>query len=394
MTASTYRRVLGANDRLSIAVIGCGGRGYDAHMPGLNAHANTQNVEITAVADPWRQRRERAAARAEEWFGRKARMFVSYRDIMALDDIDAVTIASCDHQHTTHLEAAARAGKDVYCEKPLAMDMDKLNRAVDAVKESGVVCQIGTQLRSLPSMAGARKTYQSGILGAVGRIEQCRNSARPYWYDRLAPAAESDVDWEEFLMDRPMRPYNPDTFTGWYGYREFSDGTVPGLGSHFIDLIHYITGAEFPVSAVCLGGTYTWDDTYKFDCPDHVHALWTYDEGFLVSYSTNCGNSSGNSFKFFGDQGVLNLVNWNDPILTAEGGSKNKGVIRGENHIEGIDQPDHYLNWLQCIRARKQPNAPIQAGYQHAVAVIMAMKSFDSGRRQIFDRQRRQIREG
>ena len=123
-TASSYARIAGANERIAIAQIGCGGRGYHAHMGGVHKFDKEQNVEFTAVADPWRLRRERAAARCKEWYGRPARQFSSYRDIVALKDIDAVMIASCDHQHSTHLEAAARAKKDAYCEKPLAMDME------------------------------------------------------------------------------------------------------------------------------------------------------------------------------------------------------------------------------------------------------------------------------
>jgi len=394
LTAASYARVLGANDRISIGIIGCGGRGYNAHMGGLHPHDKAMNFEVTAVCDPWRQRRERASARAKEWYGKPARMFVTYRDLLALEDVDAVTIASCDHQHTTHLEATAKAGKDVYCEKPLGKDFLKLRRACDAVREAKIVFQAGTQLRSLPSMAGCRKLYRTGILGKVGRIEQRRNTTRPYWYSYMCDANERDVDWGEFLMDAPKQPFRADRFTGWYGYRDFSDGPVPGLASHFIDLVHYITGATFPTNAVCLGGTYTWKDEHGFTCPDHVQALWEYPEGFMVVYSTNFGNGGDCSFKFLGDQGTLDCVSWNDPILNAEGGSKNRGIIRGKKPVEPVPQPDHFLNWLQCIRDRKTPNADIEAGYQHAVAVIMAMRAYDTGHRQIYDREKREVREG
>ena len=393
-SAAGYARIPGANDRISIGIIGCGSRGIGAHMAGVNKHAKEQNIEITAVCDPWRLRREAASAKANEWYGRPARQFVTYRDLLALDDVDAVMIASCDHQHTTHLKAAAEAGKDIYCEKPLAMDFERLKDACDAVEEAGAVCQIGTQLRSLPSFTGCRELYKTGVLGTVGRIEQCRNSEKPYWYSYLKEVREEDVDWKEFLMDRAWRPFDPIHYSGWYGYRDFSDGPLPGLGSHFIDLVHYITGAEFPSSCVCLGGTYTYKDEHAFTCPDHVQALWTYPEGFMVSYSTNFGNGSGNSFKIFGDQGVLDMVRWTAPVLSAEGGAKRMGEIRGENPVEDVPMPDHFLDWLQCLRSRKTPNAPIQAGYQHAVACLMAMQSFDTGKRMVYDAEKREIREG
>ncbi|MEW6358184.1 MAG: Gfo/Idh/MocA family oxidoreductase [Planctomycetota bacterium] len=394
LSAASYARAAGANERIRIGVIGCGGRGFGAHMPPVQLHAKEQNLEITAVCDPWSIRRDRAAAQVKEWFGREPAKLVSYRDMMPMKEVDAVMIASCDHQHTTHLEAAAQAGKHAYVEKPLAMDFEKLKRACDAVKAAKTVVQIGTQLRSLPSMTGCRELYKTGILGTVSRIEQRRNSAQPYWYSRVAEAKEQDVDWKEFLMDRPMRPFDPVQFTGWYGFREFSDGPVPGFGSHFIDLVHYITGAAFPKNAVCLGGTYVWKDKYNFTCPDHVQALWEYPEGFLVSYMTNFGNSGDCAFKFLGDQGTLDVLHWNLPVLTAEGGFKNRGVIRGKKDVEPVERPDHYLDWFQCMRSGQTPNASIDAGYQHAVAVIMAMKAFDTGKRQIYDREKREIREG
>jgi predicted dehydrogenase len=363
-------------------------------MAGVHKHSESQNIKITAVCDPWRVRREEAAAKVKEWYGLEARKFVSYHDLLALKDVDAVMIASCDHQHTTHLEAAAKAGKDVYCEKPLAMRLDRLKRAVDAVKKANIVVQIGTQLRSLPTFTGCRELYKTGILGTVGRIEQCRNGERPYWYGYVKEINKEDVDWKEFLMDAPDQPFDPVKYSGWYGYREFSDGPVPGLGSHFIDLVHYITGAKFPSSCVCLGGTFTWKDEYNFTCPDHVQALWIYPEGFMVSYSTNFGNGSGKTFKIFGDKGVLDMVNWNAPILSAEGGGKRRGEIRGKQPVEEVPRPDHYLDWLQCIRSRQAPNAPIEAGYQHAVATIMAVRAYDTGRRMTYDPAKREICEG
>jgi predicted dehydrogenase len=394
ISARSYSRIIGANDRISIGQIGCGNRGVGTHMDGIHQHDQAQNVEITAVADPWRISREKAAANIKEWYGLDARAFVSYRDLLAVKDIDAVMIASCDHQHTTHLQAAAEAGKDIYCEKPLATDFEKLKAACDAVAKSGVVVQIGTQLRSFPTFAGCRKLYQTGILGTVSRIEQCRNDIQPYWRQCIRDVKKEDVDWEEFTMGRTDRPFDPVLYSAWFGYREFSDGPVPQLGAHFIDLVHYITGAKFPSSCLCLGGTFVWKDEHRFTCPDQVQALWIYPEGFMVNYSTNYGNGSGNSFKIFGDVGTLDMVNWQLPILTAEGGFKNKGAIRGKTPVEEVPMPDHILDWLQCLRSRKTCKAPIEAGYQHTVACLMAVQSYDKGKRMIYDPEKREIREG
>ena len=219
------------------------------------------------MVDPWIVPRERAAAAVKEWTGKAARQFVSYRDVMALEDVDAVMIASCDHQHTTHLEAAAKAGKHVYCEKPLAMDFQRLKKACDAVREAKIVFQAGTQVRSWPTSRGCRAAFEEGKLGTISRIEQLRNSTRPYWYAYLKDAKKEDVDWNEFLMDAPAKPFRADRFTGWYGYRDYSDGPVPGLGSHFVDLIHFITGAKIPESCVAHGGTFCLEGRTRVHVP-------------------------------------------------------------------------------------------------------------------------------
>ncbi len=394
LTARNHARAQGANDRLRIGLIGCGSRGIGAHMTGVHNHDKEMNVELVAFADPWKKQREKAANLAKEWYGNEPMQFVSYRDLLEKADVDAVMIASCDHQHTTHLEAAAKAGKDVYVEKPLGMDLERVKRAVDTVNEAGIVCQVGTQLRSYPSFNGCKKVYESGVLGEVARIEQRRNSSRPYWYSRLADVKKEEVDWQEFLMHKEDRPFQADLFSGWYGYRDFSDGPVPGLGSHFIDLVHHITGATFPTSCQCMGGVYTWKDEHNFTAPDNVQAEWQYPEGFLVTYATNCGNGSGNSFRIYGDQGAIDMVSWNDPYITNEGvhDSKKTDAVPDKEDVEHVSMPDHMLDWLQCMRSRKQPNAPMQAGYQHAVAVIMAMQAFDAGKTLHYDADAREIK--
>ena len=393
VTASSYARVVGANDRIAIGVVGCGGRGFGAHMPGVHKHSESQNCEIVAVADPWKPKRDRAAARVEEWYGRPARAVVSYQEILAMDDVDAVMIASCDHQHTTHLEATAKAKKDAYCEKPLAMDFEKLKSACDAVKAAGIVCQIGTQVRSYPTSTACRELYKEGVLGQISRIEQCRNSTRPYWYSRIADAKEKEVDFKEFLMHRESRPFRADHYTGWYGVRDFSDGPIPGLASHFVDLIHYITGATFPQSVVAQAGVFTWKDAHEFSCPDQVEATWIYPEGFIVNYTTNFGNSNGNRIHFYGQNGTLDMTPWNAPKISGAGGF-GEGKLGPEKPVEGIETPDHFLDWLQCIRSRGTCRAPIDAGYQHAVAVLMAVRAHDTGQRQIYDPEKREIRAG
>jgi predicted dehydrogenase len=393
LTAAERTRSLGANDRIRIGIIGCGERGRTAHMEGIHKHVAATNFEIVAVCDPWRTQREKANAMVKEWFGRDAKQFVSYRDLLAMDGIDAVMIASPDHMHTTHLEAAARAKKHIYVEKPLATEMDKLVRAVDAVKAAGTVVQVGTQLRSLPSVVGAREIVQSGAIGKLSRVEECRNAEKPYWYGYLGRKVQADeVDWKEFLGDRPPRPFNAMQLLAWYGYYEFSQGPIPQWGAHFIDMMHYITGAKFPESCVCLGARFAPPDEHRFTAPDCVQATWIYPEGFMLSSANNLNHGYGNVRKFYGDKGVLKIDNWNAPTYSAEGGPRRDRSIRGEKPVPPIERPDHFLDWLQCLRTGATPHASIDAGYQHAVTVLMAVLAYETGRKTVYDHASRTIR--
>jgi len=395
MTATSYARVAGANDRISIGQIGCGNRGFGAHMAGVHKHAEAENVQFVAVCDVWREHLDRATAQVETWNGRPPRRTTAFEEVLAMKEVDAVMIASPDFQHCMHLEAAAKADKDAYCEKPLAMDFEELRSACDAVEAAGIVVQIGTQSRSTPALVGCRGLYAKGALGRVSRIEQSRNGNRPNWYKRLTrlPIKESEIDWPEFVRPRSNRPFDALLFAGWYGYREFCSGSVGQFMSHFIDLVHFITGARFPASAVAQGDTFVWKDEYRFDCPDQVQTTLIYPEGFLVSYSTNFGNSHGNRTLMYGTQGTLDMTRRGKPIVSGEGAYE-KGPLGEEKPVDPVECPDHFLDWLRCLRTRDTPVAPIAAGYQHSVACILSDLAYQTGRRQVYDRKKRRISEG
>ncbi|MCX6954793.1 MAG: Gfo/Idh/MocA family oxidoreductase [Verrucomicrobia bacterium] len=396
LTAAERTRSIGANDRIRIAQIGCGSRGQGAHLEkGILPHKATQNFEVVAIADPWKRSRDSINGVITEAFGRPAKEYQSYKDLLAADGFDAVMIASPDFHHTTHLEAVAKARKHIYVEKPLATEFDKLLRSYDAAKAAqaaGSIIQVGTQLRSFPGIVGARQLVKDGTIGKITRIDETRNGEKPYWYQYADRGAnEADVNWKEFLGDRKMRPFDGRLISAWYGYYEFCQGPVPQWGAHFLDLMHYVTGCGMPESCVCLGGVTYWKDEYKFTTPDNVTATWMYPEGFMVTSSNNFGNSAGSSRKFYGDKGTLAVDNWNAPTYSAEGGPKRDGKIRGKQNVTPIEHPDHFLNWLQCMRSGETPNASIDAGYQHAVAVLMAVISYDTGKKTTYDAKKRQI---
>jgi predicted dehydrogenase len=391
LDARTQRRSIGANDRIRIGVIGCGNRGIGTEMASVRDHAKEENLEVIAVYDPWRLAQEDAAAKAKEWFGTDARQCRSVDELLGLADVDAVFIASPDHWHATHLEAATKAGKHVYVEKPMAIDIGELNRAYAAAKASGVVIQVGTQLRSTPVAMGCRELVKSGTIGRLSRIEQTRNGERPYWYENLRPDVRAeDLDWNTFTKGRTTKPFDPILYSAWYGYWEFSQGPVPQWAVHFLDTAHFIAGLGIPETCVCLGGVYTWKDEHAFTAPDQVQALWEYPEGLMISYTTNFGNSAGDMIRYCGDKGTLKL-GWENATFSAEGGIHRDGSIRGENKVEPIEQPDHWVNWYRCMRDGTTPNASLDAGYQHSIASIMATMSYEKGRRTRFDAANRTI---
>jgi predicted dehydrogenase len=395
LTAAERKRSIGANDRIRIAQLGCGNRGQTAHMTGIHKHVDATNFEIVAVCDTWRVHREEAAATTKKWFGREAKQFSNYRDLLAYGDFDAVMIATPDHMHTTHLEAVSKTGKHMYMEKPLATELDKLLRAYDAAKKAqaaGSIIQVGTQLRSLPGIVGARELVKAGTIGKITRIDETRNAEKPYWYGYLdRDVKEADVDWKEFLGDRKFRPFNARQYASWYGYYDFSQGPVPQWGAHFLDLMHFVMDCGFPQSCMCMGGTTYWKDENNFTAPDNVTATWMYPEGFMVTSSNNFGNFAGNSRKFYGDKGTLAVDNWNAPTYSADGGPKRDGKIRGKMEVATKPRPDHFLNWLQCMRSGETPHASIDAGYQHAIAVLMAVMSYDSGKKTVYNHSKRAI---
>lgn len=386
-------RAIGANDRIRIGIIGCGHRGIETHMASIHKYAKDENLEVIAVCDPWSKAREAAAGKAQEWFGTQAKQCRTYGELLEIPEVDAVMISSCDHWHATQLAAATHAGKHVYVEKPMAIDQDELNHAYDVAKKSGVVIQVGTQTRSSATAAGCRELVRSGKLGKIMRMEQVRNAEKPYWYHYLKPDVQAaDLDWKEFTKGRTKKAFDPILYSGWYGYWVFSQGPVPQLGVHFLDLIHFITGIGFPETCVCLGGIYTWKDEHQFTAPDQVQALWNYPEGVMVSYASNFGNSSGNILRLSGEKGTLSMESlWSEPTYSARGGINRDGSIRGENKVVPIEQVDHWVNWYRCIRTGGTPNAPLDAGYQHSIASIMATMAFETGRRARFNPKKRKI---
>lgn len=397
LTAASYSRVLGANDRIRVANVGCGRRGLLREV--LQVKDDAQ-ADVTVVCDTWKQKRDKAVEQVKEATGRTPFATPRIADVLSRDDVDAVIIGTPDHLHCTQLIEAIRAGKHVYVEKPLAMNMKELVRAYDVVKQSNRIVQVGTQMRSYPQSAGAKEFVTSGRLGPILKVEQVRNGYSPYWMSYGGEAfanekpAEGDVDWKAFLGDRKARAFDPAQYQNWYGYREFSRGPHTNLMVHFIDMVHFVTGVPYPRRVVAMGNTYRWKGA--FDAPDSVEVALEYAEGFLVRYCTLYGNSAGNLAKWYGTLGTLDAKNLSArETWTASGeGSGEPDKLTTVIDLPKTEPVPHMKNWIDSIRAGRQPIAPIEAGYGHSVAVILADEALATGRRMIYDHSRRDVMPG
>lgn len=387
---------VGPNDTIRVGMIGCGGRNH-WHTNWIAGYKDKLNVKIAAVCDIWKQRREGMAKLVEDKFGSAPVVHHDYHRILEAKDIDAVVIGTPDHQHCPMLIEAVGAGKDVYIEKPIALAMDELNKAYDAVKASRSIVQHGTQGRNCPGAATARDFIQAGKLGKLIRVEQSRSFYNAYWNFMKGPDSEADTDWKAFLYNRPMRPFDADIHGAWMGYQEFSSGPVGGWMSHMSDLIHFVTGCGFPRFAVCQGGIYSPTSDKRRTAPDNVTALLEYPEGFVTSFTTHFGNGYNDYITFFGTQGIMRTgapdghPDGIKPIVSGEG-SDHPDKIKEQIALDNTTAVDNMANWLECIRTRKQPNTAMDAGYKHGVAVIMADMAMVKGCKMTFDETKREIR--
>jgi len=400
--ALAARAARGANERLAIGLIGAGGRGQGALMPQIFALAERYNVTITAVCDVWKKNLDSAAAKVKEVLGTEPRTFTRFNDLLALDDVDAVMIATPDFAHTPIMIAALKAGKDVYCEKPMSLEIAAANEALDLARRHGRVVQVGTQNRSNGVYTAARDALATKVLGTVSRVSASRNFNQPRWARGFENCKASDVDWDAYLFNRPKRPFDAKLLRRWHLYKECTNGLSGLWGCHYVDAMHLMTGAKYPRSATALGGTYVWKDGREH-C-DVFHGLWDYPEGFLYDWSMSLTNAAGNHWRVHGTEGTLDADSGElgTPFwwLTPDGGAKESKVQKrkveplANRYATGDMVRDHVANWLDCLRTRERPEADIQFGHQHSVATIMAAAALHTGLRYVYDPQKRNIRPG
>jgi predicted dehydrogenase len=396
-SAFSYSRIKGANERILLGHIGVGDRGTELQWIASQLK-DQQNIEMAAVCDLWKTNREKAAARAQSVYGRAPRAYQYLDDLLAQKDIDAVIVSTADFQHALILRQVAEAGKDAYCEKPMANDLEEAKAARDAVLARNLIVQVGTQHRSEPYQIATKQLIDEGALGDVSKVEMVWNYHGPRWRGRpeVPQIREEDTDWRKWLLHKPYRPFDPRAYFEFRLYRDFSSGIADQWLSHGIDLVHYFLDDHFPKSVVAHGGVFAWRDGREN--PDTFQALLEYPKGFLVSFSTSFGNDSDSFSRIMGKKATL--VN-----IGGEGSPRWKWVEEKGNHEDdpfikrdekyvllpgndklpptfmGDEDLSHMTNWLESLRSRKTPNATVLHGFAHSVADIMATRAYREGKK-------------
>ena len=289
------------SDTVRFASIGTGTRGCEL----LAASLAVPGVDCVAVCDLYDSRHEAAL----ESLKKQVPATRSYKEVLARKDVDAVIVAVPDHQHRRVVVDACAAGKDVYCEKPMSHTVEDGFAMVEAVRKQNRILQVGSQRVSSIVYEKAREIYTSGALGDVFFIEGSsdRNSPSGAWVYPIPPDAnEQTIDWNEFLVGAPKRPFDAARFFRWRCFSDYGEGLAGDLFVHLLSGIHFITGTnEAPTRAQSSGGLFRWKDGREF--PDVIETLYDYPE-FRVLLRCNLNNDGGEPIKFHGTKGTMEII--------------------------------------------------------------------------------------
>ncbi|MET0300891.1 MAG: Gfo/Idh/MocA family oxidoreductase [Flavitalea sp.] len=411
LSARSYSRILGANDRVQVGIIGFSSRFKSSLVPSFMNHAKELNFEFVAVSDIWNRRRDEAEKFIKEKTGATIAKYRNNDELHAAKGIDAVIISTADFQHALMAAEAVRAGKDVYVEKPMAETLEDAKVLLKAVNETKKVLQVGSQRRSAPNYIAANEYIRSGKFGNINMVEMTWNVNQPgRWRlpKLVSEIRQEDTDWDRFLMNRPKVAWDPRKYLEFRLFWPYSSGIWGQWMAHQIDTVHWFSGLKHPRSVAANGGIYTWNDGRQN--PDTVTAVMDYGpaddmkKGFQVLYSSRFTNSAGGIKEFYySNAGMLNL---DTNQVTPEGGlSEREAASMGmkANLLTPFTLPDaakmetaantggdpmtslHMRNWMECVRSRKTPNASVEAGYNHSVANIMARTAMETGKKVTFD---------
>lgn len=421
LTAKSYGNILGANDRVRVGVVGFSDRHKGAQLPSFMHHYKELNFDIVAVSDIWKLRREEGVSHLKSLMGHNITGCRNNEELYSLKDIDAVFISTADFQHALHTIEALKANKDIYVEKPFAETMEDNRAALKAAKASDRIIQVGSQRRSGANYHAAAKYIQSGQFGDITMVELTWNVNQPgRWRrpDLVAKCKEEDLDWKRYLMNRPMEKFDPRKYLEYRLFWPYSSGLPGQWMSHQIDTVHWFSGYTHPRSVVANGGIYKWQDGRRNW--DTITAVFDYgpandlSKGFQVVFLSRMHNGEDKASEvYFSNGGELNLITnkvspkggLNEryakamnmkPFLLPEMSLTDKEIKVETGANTGGDPltSAHVRNWMECIRSRKQTNAPVEAGYTHSIATIMTNAAARTGEKVTFDEKNQEVLAG
>ena len=412
LTAASWRRVYGANERIGIGFIGYGLIGK-RHVLDLQEQ---KDAELVAVAETHRGRRDEALAQ----IGKSARGYDDFRRLLDSKDVRAVVISTPDHWHALQTMLACAAGKDVFVEKPLALFVREGRWMIDVAGRYKSVVQVGTQQRSGAHYQRAREILQKGQLGKIlsVRMGAFRNImpgfGRPA--DGDPPA---DLDWEMWLGPAPFRRYNPNRAI--YHFRwfwDYSGGQMTNLAAHSLDIVHWYLNLKGPTAVTCTGGRYCLED--NGETPDTQDALLEYPNlTALWSHREACAGQMKGGLEFCGSKGSLVISRSG---FTVQGDRKvppenavpqftGAHPVGGPKRVEKTGPDEfwirsiedkfgdareqlrlHVRNFLDCVKSRKQPISDLESAHRVATACHLANISLRLGRRLTWDPRKEVVR--
>ncbi len=383
-------RVLGANDRIGVGIIGCGGRS-NSHIKSIQwLKDNDRQVEVTAVCDVYRPRMQKAAEYT------KAKGYMDHRELLHDPNVDIACIATPDHIHGYQAIDALKAGKDVYCEKPVThwRQFDLIKRLDEEVKKTGRVFQLGTQGMSDSAWHQMKKLVQDGLIGQPIHAE-CGYFRVGDWGERGMPIDDAnakpgpDLNWEAFLGDSEKRPFDVSRFFRWRMYEDYAGGPVTDLYPHSLTPVLYILGVKMPSLVVAVGGKLRYQER---EIPDSFQMLIDYPEKVTVAVMGTQGNNypatgsrgAGQRIPVIrGWEGSLTIAGKEIVFFPAEGSKAKPQKFAIEHDEEMVGYWEHFL---ECCRA-KQPNTKSTAelAYYTQTALIMGMMASRAGKAARFD---------
>lgn len=417
VNAKSYRRIMGANDRVQVGIVGFSNRFKDSLFSSFMQHSKELKFEFVAVSDIWNRRRDEAEAYVKDQTGNTIKKYRNNDELYAAKGIDAVIISTADFQHALMAAEAVRNGKDVYVEKPMAETMEDAKILLKAVQDTGKIVQVGSQRRSAPNYIAANAYIKSGQFGDINMVEMTWNVNQPgRWRlpKLVSEIRQEDTDWDRFLMNRPQVAWDPRKYLEYRLFWPYSSGIWGQWMAHQIDTVHWFSDLNHPRSVVANGGIYTWNDGREN--PDTVTAVMDYgpsndsSKGFQVLYSSRFTNSAGGIKElYYSNGGMLNLET---NQVTSEGGLTERSAAdmgMKQNLLTPFKLTDatkivtsantgadpmtslHMRNWMECVRNRATPNASVVAGYNHSVANIMARTAMETGKRVTFDEAKQEV---